>query len=700
MRRTIGKHAKTLILALSLSAVTLIGAISAFAADSPLASNFSGGSGSASDPYLISNVDQLEAFRDSVNSGNTYEGINVALASDLDISSGQWIPIGTANRKSSGLAPGSNSFKGTFDGKGHTVSGLTITPSGTDTDSPDYTIGFFGAVMGGTVKNLTLSNVKIKSTLSEMSGGAVSMLSDGGVVDNVTVTGTVSGKAGIGGVVGRMIANGTISNCTNKATVSEISGTGNIGGIVGAAYYTPADSHMAISGCTNEGSISGSNDIGGIAGLCCAFISNCTNSGNITGSSYAVGGIAGEMKNLGAITGSSNTATITNTSSASPYGTGGIVGWVRYSGAPPAYALSEEIDVTDNTNSGSIKTASSTGAGGIVGILYSSGKVSGNENTAQEITGGQFVAGIVGGIQDQGEATLPSTIKENAIVVNNVSKTKSEDIKGSLTATYAYNNDPSTYQVIDNSAAWVSQIGSEKSGRCATLDYALSNAKSGDTVNLLADTESNGLLESAKAQDITIDLNGHNIGFDSDGAIVADGGTITITGKGDLYSANAKGAIVPGTELLKIADGSQGDFQLKGGTYPTDIKQYVAKGYEMKELASPDEYDNTYTVEAVSPNSGSEPRTPSGTDNPGAATNQPSNQTNNGDSGNRSGSTSTGSSIVHRASVTSNTPVAGTLAQTSDAFGDTAILIGALSLVALMGSAVCFVSYARLVKRE
>ena len=287
----------------------------AWAVDSAV---FASGAGTEADPYLIENASQLAAFRDAVNAGEDYDGTYVALGADVDLEGAEWTPIGAGTRKSSGIAEGSTPFAGTFDGAGHTVSGLKIT----STQGADYAIGLFGILDGATVKNLTVADAKIAVPQSELVGILCGMLANDSTVSGVSVSGSVSGKAGVGGIAGRMTLSGTIENCENSASVTAAGGVGNAGGIVGAAYYTTPTGRMSITGCHNSGSISGTDCIGGIAGLSAAFVSNCENSGAIAGTSYSVGGIVGTFYNAGTVSGNTNTAaSITSSSFA-----GGIVG--------------------------------------------------------------------------------------------------------------------------------------------------------------------------------------------------------------------------------------------------------------------------------------------------------------------------------------------------------------------------------------
>ncbi len=101
----------------------------------------------------ISSENDLKAFAESVNMGNTYEGKTVTLVSDITLSD-EWTPIGTGTRD--GFSYTGNPFKGIFNGGNYTISGLTIN---IPNSNEDYAFGLFGVVDGGTVKNLKLTDV-------------------------------------------------------------------------------------------------------------------------------------------------------------------------------------------------------------------------------------------------------------------------------------------------------------------------------------------------------------------------------------------------------------------------------------------------------------------------------------------------------------------------------------------------------------
>ena len=190
----------------------------------------------------ISTLDEFKAFAESVNGGNAYEGKLVQLKANLDLGgeNSPWTAIGTSG----------NSFKGTFDGTNHVISGLYIA-------SGSY-IGLFGYVSGGTVKN-------------------------------VTVRGAVKGSSNTAGVVGYLAA-GRVENCGNNATVNGGSAVGGVVGYVGGA--------STVSGCYNSGNITGTTGyVGGVTGwhFRAGEVENCYNTGTVTGPA-TVGGVAGGFK--------------------------------------------------------------------------------------------------------------------------------------------------------------------------------------------------------------------------------------------------------------------------------------------------------------------------------------------------------------------------------------------------------------------
>lgn len=382
----------------------------------------------------------LAALVNHPTNPNTFENYTISLNSDFDMNQIAFPAIGSGSRNGSSVS--GNSFKGVFDGQGHTISNLNITGTTTGSDA----VGFIPNLDGSSamVKNVTFSNLVINAPENEQVG-AIATVTNGANVQNVTVkSGSVTAKEGAGGVVGRLIINGTVSQCENYATIT--TGT-NGGGIVGAAYRTANGQTATVSNCNNYGNVSGtSQGIGGVVGLSSAVVKGCSNSGTVSctaGSS--VGGIVGQQNDAGSISNCTNTGNVTGGSASANYGAGGIVGWVRYTNETSAYPVQNIITVTDCRNSGNIKAMS--GAGGIVGIWYNCGQCDNNMNTAKTISATGFSAGIVGGSQwtEAGPVTLTNVAGVNSLTVNdNISTTPLSDITGGSKAQYVYINSPQT----------------------------------------------------------------------------------------------------------------------------------------------------------------------------------------------------------------------------------------------------------------
>ena len=381
----------------------------------------------------VNSAAQLAGFVGLVNGGNTYEGYTVTLHSSLDLNGKEWTPIATGARDGSNPSEDSFKFKGTFDGNGNTIYNLSITTD--PKDNPDQAIGLFGIVDGGTVKDLKFENVNINVPSSEMAAAAVGMLTGGGTVSGIeVVSGSITATRGNGAIVGRMTKSGTIEECINRAAVS---GTGaNVGGIVGAAYYTVEGSTMTINNCHNYGTVSGTAGVvGGIVGLSAANVSNCTNEAAITGNGADVAGIVAEQQNAGSIKGCVNKGGIINSSSA--YGTGGIVGWIRYNGDATAYPVKNVIEVSGNTNYGSVTGGND--AGGIVGTVYNLGVIKENYNYAPALNAKTFAAGIVGNAQFT-ETAVGMTENNLVYVTDNFTTTSLSDIEAPCKDLFVYIN--------------------------------------------------------------------------------------------------------------------------------------------------------------------------------------------------------------------------------------------------------------------
>ena len=181
--------------------------------------------------YYVSSDADLMAFRNRVNAGNNFAGKTIELTKDILLTE-EWTPIGDGSRNGSSYT--GKAFKGTFDGKGKSISNVKITQN---TANASDAIGLFGVVDGGTVKNVTL-DVNIDVANNESAGGAIGLLVNNGTAEKIHVTGNVKAADGVGGIVGRMLISGIIQECVNEAVVDAGKAGSGAGGIVGKAYYT------------------------------------------------------------------------------------------------------------------------------------------------------------------------------------------------------------------------------------------------------------------------------------------------------------------------------------------------------------------------------------------------------------------------------------------------------------------------------
>ena len=228
--------------------------------------------------YTVYNANGLMNVAELVNGGKT--DINITLDKNIDLTGKDWTPIGTDY---------DNSYKGTFDGGGHTITGLTFTTN-------DEYAGLFGWLnRAGTVKNVVMEGVQITS--HQIYGGSIGGVvgSGWGTIENCSVSGSVSGTNCVGGVVGSQKA-GSIIGCSSSAIVK---GTRYVGGVAGekqgtmTACYATGDVTLKIDSPQNL-------YVGGLVGfsgnarvLACYAIGNVNSEGRNTGNVH-FGGLFGE----------------------------------------------------------------------------------------------------------------------------------------------------------------------------------------------------------------------------------------------------------------------------------------------------------------------------------------------------------------------------------------------------------------------
>ena len=228
--------------------------------------------------YTVTSADGLMNIAELVNGGKS--DINITLDTDIDLTGKDWTPIGTDY---------DNSYKGTFDGGGHTITGLTFTTN-------DEYAGLFGWLnRAGTVKNVVMEGVQITCNHRLGYAGGVAGYS-WGTIENCSVSGSVSGTVYVGGVVGAQI-DGSITGCSSSATVK---GTVDVGGVAGQT-----NSSATLTACYATGNviiemapkknIAGGSLVGMNAGsslLACYATGNVTSTGSSTGYVH-IGGFLG-----------------------------------------------------------------------------------------------------------------------------------------------------------------------------------------------------------------------------------------------------------------------------------------------------------------------------------------------------------------------------------------------------------------------
>ena len=225
--------------------------------------------------YQLGSANQLYWFAELVNGGET--NANAILTADIVVNenvlkedgtlngtpSREWTPIGNYDVQ----------YDGTFDGDGHTISGLYFNNSDVEH------VGLFGCVGGnGTVKNVCILDSYFcgYNFVGGVAGG-----NNYGTVSNCYNTGTVSGNSYVGGVVGQNA--GLVINCYNTGVVI---GIRSVGGVVGYVFIG-----STVSNCYNTGTVSGNEYVGGVVGYVFrgSTVSNCYNTGNISGPNYTCG---------------------------------------------------------------------------------------------------------------------------------------------------------------------------------------------------------------------------------------------------------------------------------------------------------------------------------------------------------------------------------------------------------------------------
>ena len=259
------------------------------------------GSGTESDPYVISSEAGLRYLQAQVAAGNSYKGQYIKLGADIALS-GEWTPIGSSSHKA---------FAGTFDGAGHTVSGMTITGN-----TLQY-VGLFGYTLNGVViKNVRLTDVNINMTevgKSVYAGALVGFIkvdtkaTASSVLDNCFASGSITVKTAdkvtvVGGLAGFTDQRAAVTNCGTNVEINTDSGMGRatVGGLVAwASIRTLFENDYTLGNVTVATENDTYANVGGMFGQVNGILYNLCSAGVVTLNTsveiHKAGSIAGDL---------------------------------------------------------------------------------------------------------------------------------------------------------------------------------------------------------------------------------------------------------------------------------------------------------------------------------------------------------------------------------------------------------------------
>ena len=266
---------------------------------------FGGGSGSQSDPYLISNAEQLRYLSYSINADVSWNGVWFKQTADIDLAGSDWQPIGWAlngevNGKKTAIA--AYPFRGNYDGDGHTISGLTI---GTKNDPTDQMAsGLFGLTAGTYSTNdaptgdeqqvvrltgihLRGISINVATRYETFTGGLVGSGQNGIYIDDCSVTGkinvTTSESFARAGGLASSVLRGAVTNCWADVDINAATDTNHVyaGGLYGMDNRVTTVNCYALGDVTGNSTNNNKVHIGGLAGQAGGVHVNCYAAGNV-----------------------------------------------------------------------------------------------------------------------------------------------------------------------------------------------------------------------------------------------------------------------------------------------------------------------------------------------------------------------------------------------------------------------------------
>ena len=284
---------------------------------------FAGGKGTEKEPYLVKTEKQLRYIAEAVNDDVDWENVWFALDSDITLSGEDWLPIGHAiqaeingQKENFAVYP----FRGNFDGRDHTITGLTI--GSKDKPADIYLSGLFGLAAGEhdtnltptaderlvTIKNIRLKDVSInvESRYEANVGGIAAWAQNGFVIDNCSVEGTINAGtkesfARVGGLVGSALR-GTIKDCYTDTNINAFTGTSSVyaGGLAGMTNRSIQINCYTLGNITADAESNNKATVGGLTGMSGGTNINCYTYGNVESlvTTVDVGGINGRIAGI------------------------------------------------------------------------------------------------------------------------------------------------------------------------------------------------------------------------------------------------------------------------------------------------------------------------------------------------------------------------------------------------------------------
>ena len=542
----------------------------------------------------ISNLNELIAFRNAVNAGNSFAGKVVTVKDNIDMSSEtNWIPIGTS----------ANPFKGTFDGGDNTISDLNVVD--------ENNVGLFGYATEANIKNVKIVNANVKGTdcVAALIGQGYAST----YIDNCHVSGSikVEGQTNVGGIVGKYYARVTNSSVIGDGVAtSYVKGTykaedfegDNIGGIMGHAGENNTHSGNTVKNIT----ISGTRKVGGLIGttdratdidacLVDNVVIGCTaeeNYANDKASTTTLGGLVGNYY------GESTGGTVTNTvvknvtfNVGNAKNVGPIVGGNRTT--PDAESI---VGVTASGNLVYMSTITGSTNTYLMNAVAKIGET--KYYTLQEAVD----AGNGKTINVIGNTTEAINIADNAVIDLNFSEGVTLNgyfapFKGNLTINGGtINNENASYSAIEINAGTLVlndvKVTSKRHG--VRIDGAVTATIEGGEYRLSATSGTRHAVNVSGAANVTIKA----------GTFVGPAGTSMDSGSAVCVQAGAKVTIEGGdfsggkTATLGVS----GTMIVKGGTFDQDPSEYVAEGYLCGFNQETERYEVTMGVASVTQN--------------------------------------------------------------------------------------------------